>query len=338
MAASTSPGFDVGRLDHFLKEVLPGLQGLPSIEPVAGGQSNPTFFVSYGQRRLVLRKRPAGAVASSAHAVDREYRIMQALAAIDFPVPRMRVLHNGPKVVGTAFYMMDRVEGRVFADCALPGVAPAQRREMYLDMARTLARLHSVDWQAIGLADFGKPGNYFSRQLGRLSRQLESDGGAVGELGELQSWLRSHIPQDDTTAIAHGDFRIGNLMFHPVKPRVVAVLDWELSTLGHPLADLAYSALAWRLKSSEYMGLRDLEPASLGIPSEDEYLDCYLEQFPRAGRPAPFHFAFALYRLAVIFAGIGQRARLGTAAGSNAGELGSLSGRFARAGLLALRG
>jgi aminoglycoside phosphotransferase (APT) family kinase protein len=232
---------------------------------------------------------------------------------------------------------MDRVEGRVFADCALPGVAPAQRREMYLDMARTLARLHCVDWQAIGLADFGKPGNYFARQLGRLSRQLEHEGGAAGALAQLQSWLMEQVPQDDTTAIAHGDFRIGNLMFHPVEPRVVAVLDWELSTLGHPLADLAYSALAWRLNSDEYMGMRDLDPAALGIPSEDDYLACYLQRCPGAGRPGPFHFAFALYRLAVIFAGIGQRARLGTAAGSNAAELGALSARFAQAGLLALR-
>jgi aminoglycoside phosphotransferase (APT) family kinase protein len=337
MAEDLSPGFDTARLDRFLKETIPGLQGSLLLERVAGGQSNPTFFVSYGPQRLVLRKRPAGSGATTAHAVDREYRIMQALAATAVPVPRMQVLHEGAEVIGTAFYLMDRVEGRVFADCALPGVAPAQRREMYLDMARILAALHSVDWQSVGLAGFGKPGNYFARQLGRLSRQLEQEGGAAGALAQLQGWLRDHVPDDETTAIAHGDFRIGNLMFHPLEPRVVAVLDWELSTLGDPLADLAYSALAWRLNSDEYMGMRDLDPASLGIPSEDEYLACYLERCPGAGRPAPFHFAFALYRLAVIFAGIGQRARLGTAAGANAAELGALSSRFAQAGLLASR-
>lgn len=336
--SAAADGIDAQRLDRFLKSRLDGLEGPLVLTRIDGGQSNPTFFADYGNQRLVLRKRPAGVAAGPAHAVDREYRIMAALAASGVPVPRVRLLHMDEDVMGTPFYLMDRVDGRVFADCSLPGVSAADRRAMYLDMARVLAALHAVDWQARGLDDFGRTGNYFARQLASLSRQLaRHDAPAAPPLHALQQWLAANVPGDGPATIVHGDFRIGNLMFHPHEPRVVAVLDWELSTLGHPMADLAYSALAWRLDADEYMGMRDRDPAGLGIPGESDYVAHYARASPRGEALRPFHFAFSLYRLSVIFAGIGQRSREGTAAGANAGKLLHLSERFAQAGLRAVR-
>jgi aminoglycoside phosphotransferase (APT) family kinase protein len=242
----------------------------------------------------------------------------------------MVLYHADADVVGTAFYIMERVEGRVFDDCALPGVARDERRSMYFAMADTLAALHSVDWQAIGLADFGRPLNYFERQIDRWTRQWHSSKTRdLPDLERLVEWLPRHIPSGDATAIAHGDFRIGNLMFHPTQPNVVAVLDWELSTLGHPLADLAYSALAWRLSPDEYMGMRGRDLDQLGIPSEQEYIDRY-SRGAFFGEVKPFHFAFALFRLAVIFEGIAARSKSGNAASENADRVGGLSAVFAR--------
>ena len=280
---------------------------------------------------MVLRKKPAGPLLPSAHAVDREHRIMQALAATDVPVPRMLAYCADDDVVGTPFYVMERLEGRVFSDCALPGVAPAERREAYLQMAETLAALHRVDWRALGLADFGREGNYFQRQVARWTRQWHlSKTRELPEIDGIAGWLSQHVPADDTTTIAHGDFRIGNLMFHPTEPRVVGVLDWELCTLGHPLADAAYSALAWRLLPSEYMGMRGLDHAALGIPTEQEYLDRYHAGAPDTGRVQPFHTAFSMFRLAVIFEGIAARAKSGAANAQNASQVGELSVVFAR--------
>jgi aminoglycoside phosphotransferase (APT) family kinase protein len=324
-------GFDPARLDAWLRANIPGASGAMTLEPIAGGQSNPTFFVSYPGRRLVLRKRPGGPVLPSAHAVDREHRIMQALAGTDVPVPVMLAYHGEPDVVGTAFYVMERLEGRVFGDCTLPGVAPAERRAMFLDMADTLARLHRVDWRALGLADFGKEGNFFRRQVGRWTKQWElSKTRELPEIERVAAWLTAHVPADETTTIAHGDFRIGNMMFHPTEPRIVGVLDWELSTLGHPLADVAYSALAWRLLPSEYMGMRGLDLAALGIPEEDEYLERYHAAAPAFGRLTAFHTAFSMFRGAVIFEGIADRARTGAATSANAAAVGALSVAFAR--------
>ena len=334
---SAPPALDAERLGRWLAARVQGADGPLAIEPIAGGQSNPTFFVTAGARRLVLRKKPAGALLPSAHAVDREHRVMQALAATDVPVPRMLGYEADPGVVGTPFYVMERLDGRVFADCAMPGVAPAERRAAWLAAADALAALHRVDWRAAGLGDFGRPGGYFERQVERWSRQWAlSKTRELAEVDRVAAWLRDHVPADGTTTIAHGDFRLGNLMFHPSEPRVVGVLDWELATLGHPLADAAYCALAWRLLPDEYMGMRGLDQAALGIPTETEFLDRYHRGAPDAGRVRPFHTAFALFRLAVIFEGIAARARSGVAASADAARVGALSGVFARRALEAI--
>lgn len=325
------PDFDPLELARYLRSRVDGAEGPMSVQRIGGGQSNPTYFIDYPARRLVLRKRPNGPLLPSAHAVDREFRIQQALQKTAVPVPKVLLLEENADVLGAAFYVMERVQGRVFADCSLPGVNPEHRRQMFLSMARTLAHLHALDWAALGLADFGKPGDYFGRQIRRWSRQWQdSKSGEAPEIEPLQQWLLHHLPVGEHTSIAHGDFRIGNLMFHPTEPRVVAVLDWELSTLGHPLADLAYSALAWELGPDEYMGMRGLDGAATGIPTRHEYLATYQAVAPDTGPLLPFHTAFALYRLAVIFEGIAARAREGSAVADNAADVGRLGRVFAR--------
>ena len=302
-----------------------------SLEPIAGGQSNPTFVVTYPRRRMVLRKQPAGPVLPSAHAVDREHRIMAALASTGVPVPRMLAFHAGREVVGTPFYVMERLDGRVFADCSLPRVEAADRRAMYFDMADTLARLHRVDWQALGLADYGRRGNFFARQVARWTKLWQlSKTRELPDIERLIGWLPANAPADDVTTIAHGDFRIGNMMFHPIEPRIVAVLDWELSTLGHPLSDLAYSVLAWRLLPSEYMGMRGLDLVALWHSERRRYLHRYYASAPDFGRVTAFHTALSLFRLAVIFEGIAARVKSGAATSDNAATVGELSAVFAR--------
>jgi aminoglycoside phosphotransferase (APT) family kinase protein len=340
-APSGSPDIPLhtARLDAYLRQQIAGLEGELSLEKIQGGQSNPTFFASYRNRKLVLRKQPSGPTLPSAHAVDREYRIMAALAASDVPVPGVVLFCSDREIIGTPFYLMERLEGRVFGDCTLPGIAPADRRAMYFAMAETLARLHKVDWAAIGLADFGRPGNFFARQIDRWTRQWAlSKTREIPEIERLVRWLPQHMPVDDVTTIAHGDFRIGNLMFHSIEPRVIGVLDWELSTLGHPLTDLAFSALAWRLKSDEHMGMRGCDLGALGIPTEQEYLEHYYRHAGTTQQLLPFHFAFALFRLAVIFEGIAARARSGAAVADNAAEIGKLSLTFARRAIEIIEG
>jgi len=333
--STASATFDLCRLDGFVRARIPGLQGSMQLHAIHGGQSNPTFFLHYANRSLVLRKKPAGTLLPSAHAIEREYRVMQALAASAVPVPPVLLYHAEPDVVGTPFYLMERVPGRVLHDNHLPGMAPTERRAIYLAMADTLAALHAVDWRAAGLADFGRAGNYFARQLHRwqqqwaLSRTCENR-----DIDYLLHWLQEHLPQDDAqTTLTHGDFRLSNLMFHPSEARVVAVLDWELSTLGHPLADVALNTIPWRVSPQEFGGLRGLDLAGLGIPCEQEYLAHY---YARSGRTRPeqqarpFHWAFALTRAAIIFEGIAARAAQGNAVAENAAQVGALSAALAR--------
>jgi aminoglycoside phosphotransferase (APT) family kinase protein len=339
-ASPSSLDFDSERLDGFLRDHVPGLSGRLRLTRILGGQSNPTFFVDYGNRSLVLRKQPPGELLPSAHAIDREYRVMQALAATDLPVPRMVLFNAERDVVGTPFYLMERLEGRVFQSYALPGCTPAQRREMYFAMADTMAKLHRVDVNAVGLSDFGRPGNYFARQIARWSRQWEESRTRSKNpwLDRLIDWLPAQIPPGESTALCHGDFRMGNLMFHPTKPRVVAVLDWELSTLGSPLADVAFNAMAWRSLPSEYGGILGLDLAALGIPGEAEYLARYCERSGSKDEVQPFHFAFAMFRFAVIFEGIASRAVAGNATSDDAAQAGQLGPAFARRAVEALEG
>jgi len=291
-----------------------------ALERVAGGQSNPTYFVTHGPREMVLRKQPNGPILRGAHAVDREYRVMRALGGQSVPVPRTILFHDDPAPLGSPFYLMDRIEGRVFDDCALPGLSPEERRAIYLGMAEALARLHAVDPAAAGLGDFGPPGNYFERQLRRWSRQLrDSDGPRRPDLERLADWLEAHMPEDDgRLAVVHGDFRLGNLMFHPTEPHVIAILDWELSTLGHPLGDLGFCCMTWHCSPDEYGGIRGHDLAALGIPSRRGFVSHYVAHAVPTAPLTDFHVVFALFRFAVIFVGIADRARAGTAAGADA--------------------
>ena len=323
--------FDEKRLKTWLQTELPGLRGAMRLERIGGGQSNPTYFVSFDNREMVLRKQPASNILPSAHAIDREYRVMQALRASDLPVPEMILHHEDRELLGTPFYLMERLHGRVFPNCELPGMEPGERKAIYLAMAETMARLHKVDWACIGLSDYGRQGGYFSRQIARWSKQWEMSKSTESEdIERLMPWLRENLPDEAETTISHGDFRLGNLMFHPQEPRVIAVLDWELSTLGHPLADVAFNCMAWRTLPSEYGGIRGLNLTALGIPSEADYLRRYYQLSGRTDGVTAFHFAFALFRMAVIFQGIAARAASGNAAGENAAEVGTLALAFAR--------
>lgn len=323
--------FEPERLQTFLKTAIPGLIGQMSLQRIGGGQSNPSYFVDFANRAFVLRKQPAGNLLPSAHAIDREYRIMNALADSGVPVPRTVLFYPDRDVVGTPFYLMEKLEGRVFADYALSGVTAADRREMYQSMAKTMARLHQLDWAAVGLSDFGKPGHYFKRQISRWTKQWEmSKTRENRNLDRLVAWLPENIPDSDVTTISHGDLRMGNLMFHPTEPRIIAVLDWELSTLGHPLADVAYNCLAWHTSPEEYGGMLGMDLKSLGIPSNAEYLTMYSAAGGRIDGLSVFHYAFALFRFAVILEGISARAEAGIANAANAKEVGKLGLSFAR--------
>jgi aminoglycoside phosphotransferase (APT) family kinase protein len=323
-------GIDARALDTWLRASLGSLSGSPRIERIGGGQSNPTFFVDYDDRQLVVRKQPPGTLLPSAHAVDREYRVISPLADTNVPVPRALAFCADRGVIGTPFYVMERLHGRVFHDCTLPGLMPAERTSMYRAMARTLAALHGVDPASVQLSDYGRPGGYFARQIARWTRQWEASRTREDpNIDRLIAWLPAHVPPGDVVAISHGDFRIGNLMFHETEPRIIAVLDWELSTLGHPLADLAHACIAWQTAPDEYGGLLGLPLAAEGIPEQSLFEADYAAASRHGMRLEPFHMAFALFRWAVIFEGIAARARAGNAASADAARVGPLAARFA---------
>jgi aminoglycoside phosphotransferase (APT) family kinase protein len=324
--------FEPAALATYLSSRLPFAEGAMALERIGGGQSNPTYRVTYPAGTAMLRKRPSGLTLPSAHAVDREFRVLSALAETPVPVPRPLLYEADASVIGTPFYLMERLEGRVFHDCALPGLAPGERRAMYLSMADTLAALHAIDPVAVGLGDFGRPGNYFARQLARWSRQWQvSPTKDIPELDAVTAWLADKLPPDEgPPRIAHGDFRLGNLMFHPIEPRVVGILDWELATLGDPLADLGFCCMTWHSSPQEYAGVLGLDIAALGIPARDAFVARYEGRETPSGRLMPFHVVFALFRFAVIFVGIADRARAGSAADANAASTGRLAVHFAR--------
>jgi aminoglycoside phosphotransferase (APT) family kinase protein len=320
-------------LDAYMRQHFGAALG--AIEPIGGGQSNPTFFITVGTQRLVLRKQPHGPILKGAHAVDREYRVLQALSKTDVPVPTPRLYCVDPEVLGTPFYVMERIEGRVFHDAALPELSRDERGALYRSMAETLAKLHALDPNGIGLSDFGRAGNYFERQLARWSKQWkESSVQSIPALDQLIEALARALPSDDDIiSIVHGDYRMGNLMVHPTEPRVIGILDWELSTLGHPLADLGFAAMAWHTTPKDYGGIAGLDFINLGIPTKDAFVSAYMNHAKDKSPLMPFHIAFALFRFAVIFVGIAERARLGNAAGKNAADIAPLAQRFAEIGL-----
>ncbi len=329
-AVSDQHAFDVPALSAWLERNLEGFAGPLSVEMFKGGQSNPTYKLVTPKQSYVMRAKP-GPVAKllpSAHAIEREFAVMSGLHGTDVPVARMHCLCEDESVIGRAFYVMEFVQGRVLWDQALPGMSPAERADIYNEMNRVIAALHSVKFAERGLANYGKPGNYFERQIGRWSKQyLASITQPIPEMDQLMEWLPAHIPADardeSKVSIVHGDYRLDNLMFHPTEPRVLAVLDWELSTLGHPLADFSYHCMAWHIPPGSFRGIGGLDVASLGIPSENDYIRLYCE---RTGLTTPealkadwnFYLAYNLFRLAAILQGIAKRVETGTASSAQA--------------------
>lgn len=325
---------DVATLEQYVRAHLDEFDGVFTVRQFVGGQSNPTYLLSDGTRDWVLRRKPPGLLVSSAHATDREFRILSALATTDLPVPRVRVYCDDVSVIGTEFYLMDRVVGRILVDQTLPDWTPADRRSLYESQVSILARLHQVDYQAIGLGDYGKPGNYFARQIHVWSKQYRGADLPADERSDsmerLMEWLPANIPEDDSTTIVHGDYGLNNMVVHPTEGRVVAILDWELSTIGHPLADLTYHLSQRLAPAGHFAGLDSAALASMGIPTQDEYVARYCTLTGRSGvDDLDYYLAFHLFRTAGIMFGIAGRARAGTAAGAQAAELGRIAGPLA---------
>ena len=328
-------GIDLQRLAVWLQAEGIAGAGAVILEPLAGGQSNPTFLLDApGGGRLVLRTKPPGTLLASAHAIDREFRVMRALHGSGVPVPRMLAYCTQAEVIGREFFVMEHMAGRVFMDPALPGLTPAARGAVYDEMNRVIAALHAVDVDAVGLGDYGRRGAYFQRQVARWTRQCAESGLPVGpSLERLMHWLPERIPAGDETRLVHGDFRIDNLIFHPTRPEVIAVLDWELSTLGHPLADFAYNGMAWHIPADLWRGVAGLDLPALGIPREAEYVRRYEERTGRSvGGQWDFCMAFNLFRIAAILHGIAARAHAGNASAADAVETGRKAEPLARIG------
>jgi aminoglycoside phosphotransferase (APT) family kinase protein len=321
---------DTAALERHLREHLPGFEGPLTLEKFKGGQSNPTYKLVTPSRTYVMRSKP-GPVAKllpSAHAIEREYRVMSALQGSGVPVPKMFLLCEDESVIGRAFFIMEFLDGRVLWDQALPGLTNAERSQIYDEMNRVIAALHQVDVKAAGLSDYGKPGSYFERQIGRWSKQyLASVTGPNEAMDRLIEWLPQHLPasarDDAQVALVHGDYRLDNLMFHKTEPRAIAVLDWELSTLGHPLADFSYHCMSWHIPPAAFRGIGGLDHASLGIPDEASYLRLYCERTGRRDVAAVqadwnFYLAYNLFRAAAISQGIAKRVEEGTASSDEA--------------------
>jgi aminoglycoside phosphotransferase (APT) family kinase protein len=325
--------FEVARLERYMREHVDGFSGRLEVEQFKGGQSCPTYKLTAGGKSYVLRRKPPGKLLPSAHAVEREYRVITALAETPVPVPRTYVLCEDESVVGTTFYVMQWVDGRVFWEPGLPGLSKTERHAVYDAMNRVLAALHKVDYEAVGLGGFGRPGNYFARQISRWSKQYKaSQTETIEAMDRLIEWLPENIPAGDETTVVHGDYRLDNMIFHPSEPRVLAVLDWELSTLGHPLGDFTYQLMGWRLGGNLFRGVADLEVAALGIPTEAEYVAAYCRRTGRDGIPnLEWYLAYNMFRLAGILQGIMGRALDGTAASEHAMEQGKRARPMAEA-------
>jgi len=332
-------GLDTAALHGWLRAQGFAGAAAPAVSVLAGGQSNPTYRIRTDAGDYVLRKKPAGPLLPSAHAIDREYRVMQALAGSGVAVPRMLAWCGDTSIIGTDFFLMEFLDGRVLADPALPQCAPGERAAIYREMARVIARLHSVDVEALGLSSFGKPGNYVARQVARWVDQCSRSTIALPPaMRELMEWLPAHVPADAATCLVHGDFRIDNLVFHATEPRVIGVLDWELSTLGDPLADFSYHCMAWRVDPALWRGIGGLDLQALGIPSEAEHVRAYAQATGRAIAHWDYYMAYNLFRMAAILHGIAQRAADGTAAAGDAVAVGARARPLAELALAIARG
>ena len=332
---SEKQAFDVDALTQWLNQNLPGFAGPLTVEAFKGGQSNPTYKLTTTSQSYVMRAKPApvAKLLPSAHAIEREFAVMSGLYGTDVPVPRMYCLCKDESVIGRAFYIMEFMQGRILWDQALPGMTPSERADIYKEMNRVISALHTVNFAERGLGAYGKPGNFFERQIGRWSKQyVASITQPIEEMDKLMDWLPRNIPEmgraENMVSVVHGDYRLDNLMFHPTEPRIVAVLDWELSTLGHPLGDFSYHCMAWHIPPGAFRGIGGLDLASLGIPSEDEYIRLYCT---RTGLVTPdalkadwnFYMAYNLFRIAAILQGIAKRVEAGTAASAQAASSGA---------------
>jgi aminoglycoside phosphotransferase (APT) family kinase protein len=330
--------FDPDRLQEYMLSHVQGFHGPLSVRQFRGGQSNPTYLLESPSGRYVLRRKPPGKLLQSAHAVDREFRVISALYAAGFPVPRPYVLCEDDVVVGTMFFIMEFVAGRIFWELDLPGSDPDERRAIYDHANQTIADLHNFDYRQIGLAEFGKPGNYLARQIARWTKQYQASAtAAIAEMNELIAWLPDNIPQDESASVVHGDFRLDNMVIHPTEPRIIAVLDWELSTIGDPCGDFTYHLMAWQLPEIGIgsTGLFGKDLAALGIPDEEEYVAAYCR---RTGRDngilhRDFYSAYNFFRIAAILQGIAGRVRDGTAASVHAERAGKAVAPLAALGL-----
>ena len=315
-------GLDLTHLDTWIRAHVPAFDGPLQAEKFAGGQSNPTFKLTAGDNQYVLRRKPQGVLLASAHAVDREFQVLSALSATNVPVPTPVALCEDESVIGSMFYIMEYLEGRIFWDPALPEVSDEDRGEIYDQMNLVMANMHMVDLNEVGLRDYGKPGNYFERQIGRWTKQYRAaETETIADMEKLMDWLPKNMPKDDgQVALVHGDYRLDNMIFHPTEPKIIAVLDWELSTLGHPLADLAYQLMAWQFpREAGINGLAGMDREKLNIPDDESYIKRYCERTGQSGiEDWNFYMAFCFFRLASITQGIRKRAQIGTASSPEA--------------------
>lgn len=337
MPVSERQKFDTDALADYMRQHVAGFSGSLTVEQFKGGQSNPTFKLSADGQQYVLRTKPAPAakLLPSAHAIEREFRVMDALHNAGFPAAKQYALCTDEAVIGRSFYIMEFVAGRILWDQSLPGMNKTERSAIYDEMNRVIAQLHNIDYAAIGLADYGKQGNYFARQIDRWTKQYRaSETEKIDAMEHLIAWLPNNIPAGDDTSIVHGDYRMDNMIFHPTEPRILALLDWELSTLGHPLADFSYHLMSWHIAPGQFRGIGGLDHQALGIPSEDAYIARYCERTGKTIRKEDFSFylAYNMFRLAGILQGIMKRVVDGTAASEQALKAGKAARPMAEMG------
>lgn len=330
------------RLATYIRDQVAPFVGTLDVTRIQGGQSNPTYIVKAGEDRYVLRRKPSGTLLPSAHAIEREHRLMRSLASSSVPVPRVRALCEDVEVIGSAFYIMDFVEGRILVDQTLPGVTPAERKAMYAELNRAIAALHLVDYKQVGLEGYGKQGRYVERQIERWTKQYRaSETQRIEAMEQLIAFLPTNVPPQTKTAIVHGDYRLDNVVFHPTEPRIIAILDWELSTLGDPMVDFAYHCMNWHVPLGTHRTLAGVDVRSLGVPSEADYVAMYCKHVdldPEAGIPRwNFYMAFNMFRLAAIQQGVARRAMDGNAANNRAHDVALRVASTAEAGVAMAR-